>query len=132
MKMDFTEIFCHIDDFLKELDAKTNFITDRDNKPGCKSRLNRKGNIQAYILQIQLSQQFAITNKPQAIVYSSELLKAVHDVIAGIGMVNLLHYNSTNDQSIPLDYRIYDKDTDDKTKNDHFCEMQAKAKDKNN
>ena len=55
---------------------------------------------------------------------------AVHDVIAGIGMVNLLHYNSTNDQSIPLDYRIYDKDTDDKTKNDHFCEMLALAKDR--
>ena len=55
---------------------------------------------------------------------------AVHDVIAGIGMVNLLHHNSTNDQSIPLDYRIYDKDTDGKTKNDHFCEMLTLAKDR--
>ena len=41
MKIDFTEIFCHVDDFFKELDAKTNFITDKNNKPGCKSRLNR-------------------------------------------------------------------------------------------
>ena len=40
MKMDFTEIFCYVDDFLKELDAKTNFITNENNKPGCKSRLN--------------------------------------------------------------------------------------------
>lgn len=55
---------------------------------------------------------------------------AVHDVIAGIGMVNLLHHNSANDQSIPLDYRIYDKDTDGKTKNDHFCEMLTLAKDR--
>ena len=41
MKIDFTEIFCHVDDFFRELDAKTNFITDKNNKPGCKSRLNR-------------------------------------------------------------------------------------------
>ena len=41
MKIDFTEIFCHVDNFFKELDAKTNFITDNNNKPGCKSRLNR-------------------------------------------------------------------------------------------
>ena len=41
MKIDFTEIFCHVDDFFKELDAKTNCITDKNNKPGCKSRLNR-------------------------------------------------------------------------------------------
>ena len=40
MKIDFTEIFCHVDDFFRELDAKTNFITDKNNKPGCKSRLN--------------------------------------------------------------------------------------------
>ena len=40
MKIDFTEIFCYVDDFLKELDTKTNFITNTNNKPGCKSRLN--------------------------------------------------------------------------------------------
>lgn len=55
---------------------------------------------------------------------------AVHDVIAGIGMLNLLHYNSINDQSVPLDYRIYDKDTDGKTKNDHFCEILTLAKER--
>lgn len=28
MTLDFTEIFCYVDDFLKELDIRTNFITD--------------------------------------------------------------------------------------------------------
>ena len=28
MTLDFTEIFCYVDDFLKELDVRTNFITD--------------------------------------------------------------------------------------------------------
>ena len=41
MKIDFTEIFCHVDDFFKELDNKTNSITNKNNKPGCRSRLNR-------------------------------------------------------------------------------------------
>ena len=44
---------------------------------------------------------------------------AAHDVIPGIGMVNLLHYYAKTEQSIPVDYRIYDKGTDGKTKNDH-------------
>ena len=41
MKIDFSEIFCHVDDCLKELDNKTNSITNKNNKPGCNSRLNR-------------------------------------------------------------------------------------------
>ena len=41
MKIDFREIFCHFDDLFKGLDAKTNFVTNKNNKPGCKSRLNR-------------------------------------------------------------------------------------------
>jgi len=28
MKMDFTEIYCHVDDFFKELDTKTGLITN--------------------------------------------------------------------------------------------------------
>ena len=40
MQIDFIEIFCHVDDFFKELDDKTNFITNKNNKPGCKTRLN--------------------------------------------------------------------------------------------
>ena len=41
MKMDFTEIYCHVDDFFKELDTKTGLITNNKNKTGCQSRLNR-------------------------------------------------------------------------------------------
>jgi len=41
MKMDFTEIYCHVDDFLKELDNKTGLIANNNNKTGCQGRLNR-------------------------------------------------------------------------------------------
>lgn len=51
-----------------------------------------------------------------------------HDVITGIGLVNLLWHNLTTVESIPIDYRIYDKDSDGKTKNTHFSEMLALAK----
>nr|WP_063655974.1 hypothetical protein [Candidatus Arsenophonus triatominarum] len=53
-----------------------------------------------------------------------------HDVIAGIGLVNLRWHNLTTVDSIPIDYRIYDKDSDGKTKNTHFSEMLALAKKK--
>lgn len=52
----------------------------------------------------------------------------VHDVIAGIGLVNLLWHGLESEESIPIDYRVYDKDTDGKTKNDHFREMLKLAK----
>lgn len=51
-----------------------------------------------------------------------------HDVIAGIGLVNLLWHSLDTKESIPVDYRIYDKPTDGKTKNTHFCEMLKLAK----
>ena len=41
MPIDFTEIYCHVDDFLKELDKKTGLITHHSNKTGCQSKLNR-------------------------------------------------------------------------------------------
>ncbi len=41
MIMDFTEIFCYVDDFFQELDKHTNSITNHNNKSGPKSRLNR-------------------------------------------------------------------------------------------
>lgn len=53
-----------------------------------------------------------------------------HDVIAGIGLINLLWHGLDNKESIPIDYRIYDKDSDGKTKNTHFCEMLRLAKDR--
>ena len=51
-----------------------------------------------------------------------------HDVIAGIGLLNLLWYGFDSEQATPVDYRIYDKDTDGKTKNTHLCEMLSLAK----
>jgi hypothetical protein len=46
-----------------------------------------------------------------------------HDVIAGIGLVNLVWHGLESEEFIPVDYRVYDKDTDGKTKNDHFRDM---------
>lgn len=51
-----------------------------------------------------------------------------HDVIAGIGLVNLLWHGLEQAQSVPIDYRIYDKDSDGKTKNSHFCDRLSLAK----
>jgi len=41
---------------------------------------------------------------------------AVHDVIPGIGMVNLLYHDTKTEQSIPVDYT----GSNSKTKNDYF------------
>ena len=51
-----------------------------------------------------------------------------HDVIAGIGLVNLLWYDLDKQENLPIDYRVYDKATDGKTKNTHLCEMISLAK----
>ena len=53
-----------------------------------------------------------------------------HDVIAGIGLINLLWHGLDSEESVPVDYRIYDKDTDGKTKNTHFCDMLKLAKER--
>lgn len=52
------------------------------------------------------------------------------DVIAGIGLINLLWYGFDKKESIPVDFRIYDKETDGKTKNHHFCDMLSLAKER--
>jgi hypothetical protein len=46
-----------------------------------------------------------------------------HDVIKGIGVVNLLFKQVASKEVIPVDYRIYFPKDDGKTKNDHFREM---------
>ena len=51
-----------------------------------------------------------------------------HDVIAGIGLVNLIWHSLEQKNTIPVDYRIYNKEDDGKTKNKHFCDMIALAK----
>ena len=53
-----------------------------------------------------------------------------HSVIAGISVVNLVWHEVESDEFLPIDYRIYDKDTDGKTKNDHFRDMLKLAKER--
>lgn len=48
-----------------------------------------------------------------------------HAVVSGINLLSLLWTDA--DRAVPCDYRIYDKDTDGLTKNDHFQEMLMEA-----
>lgn len=50
-----------------------------------------------------------------------------HGVVAGIGVVNVVHSNGAAGDCYPLDYRIYALDADSKTKNDHFRDMLVAA-----
>jgi hypothetical protein len=52
---------------------------------------------------------------------------AVHGLVHGINIVNLVHSNRTGDTSFPIDYAIYCPDTDGRTKNDIFRDMIALA-----
>jgi len=49
-----------------------------------------------------------------------------HQLVNGICLVNLLWVNG--EMYIPVDYRVYYKANDDKTKNDHFRDMLRRAK----
>jgi hypothetical protein len=40
----------------------------------------------------------------------------------------MLWYGLEQEEAIAVDYRIYDKTTDGKTKNTHFCDMLRLAK----
>lgn len=51
---------------------------------------------------------------------------AVHGLVRGIGVVNLVH--SDGEDFYPIDYRVYAPEADGKTKNDHFGEMVLNAK----
>ena len=44
-----------------------------------------------------------------------------HSVVKGIGLITLVWTDGTN--TFPIDYRIYDKDGDELSKNDHFRDM---------
>ena len=48
---------------------------------------------------------------------------AEHGLVRGIGVVNLVHSSGAAGDFYPIDYRVYDPDSDGKTKNDHFREM---------
>jgi hypothetical protein len=53
---------------------------------------------------------------------------AVPGLVRGICVVNLMHTNGQAGDYWPIDFRIYDKIGDGKTKNDHFREMLTLAK----
>lgn len=46
-----------------------------------------------------------------------------HHVVTGIGVVTCVYYNPDTKRFYPLDYRIYDKARDGKTKLDHVSDM---------
>ena len=51
-----------------------------------------------------------------------------HRVVKGISLVTLVWTDGTS--IIPVDFRVYDREHDKKTKNDHFQEMLDKAKER--
>ena len=52
---------------------------------------------------------------------------AEHGLVRGIGVVNLIHTSGKPGEFYPIDYRIYARETDGKTKNEHFREMFIRA-----
>lgn len=48
-------------------------------------------------------------------------------LVRGIGVVNLVHTTGEDGEHYPIDFRIYAKQADGKTKNDHFQEMLVRA-----
>lgn len=44
-----------------------------------------------------------------------------HDVVKGIGLITMLW--TDGEKHVPLDFRVYDPNSDGKTKNDHFLDM---------
>jgi hypothetical protein len=52
---------------------------------------------------------------------------AVGGLVRGIGVVNLVHTNGEDGEHYPVDFRVYAKEADGKTKNDHFREMMLRA-----
>jgi hypothetical protein len=49
-------------------------------------------------------------------------------LVRGIGVVNLLHSSGKEGNFFPIDFRVFDPQSDGKTKNDHFLEMLLRAK----
>jgi hypothetical protein len=50
------------------------------------------------------------------------------EVVSGINLITLLW--TDGDRAVPVDYRVFDKDRDRKTKNDHFSQMLLEARDR--
>jgi hypothetical protein len=52
---------------------------------------------------------------------------AEHGLVRGIDIVNLIHTTGKDGGYFPIDFRIYDVESDGKTKHDHFREMLIRA-----
>ena len=68
-----------------------------------------------------LDKRFSRANELAKVQYSG----AEHGLVNGINLVNLLWTNL--EKCVPVDYRIYQKEIDGKTKNDLFIELLKKA-----
>lgn len=69
-----------------------------------------------------LDKRFSRKNELAHVQYSGN----EHGLVNGISLVNFLWTDA--EEIIPVDYRVYDKTRDDKTKNDHFQDMLERAK----
>lgn len=69
-----------------------------------------------------LDKRFSRKNELAKIQYSGN----DHGLVNGISLVNLLWTDL--EEIVPVDYRVYDRERDDKTKNDHFLDMLNRAK----
>jgi hypothetical protein len=94
---------------------------------------NHLWEVAKHLLDDSADSYFIIDDSVQNKQYSKviELVKrqysgATGGLVRGIGVVNLVHTNVTGD-FCPVDFRIYAKTYDGKTKNDHFQEMLIEA-----
>lgn len=71
-----------------------------------------------------LNKEYSRCNELAKVQYSGN----EHDLVNGICLVNLLWTGDDGQEYIPVDYRVYKPENDDKTKNDHFKDMLKRAK----
>lgn len=71
-----------------------------------------------------LDKRYSRKNELARVQYSGN----VHGLVNGISIVNLLWTSGEN--YIPVDYRVYDKTRDGRSKNDHFLDMLDKAEER--
>jgi putative transposase len=69
-----------------------------------------------------LEKKYSRENELAKVQYSGDS----HALVNGIDLVNLLW--TDGERFIPIDYRVYKKENDDKTKNDHLQDMLKRAK----
>lgn len=71
-----------------------------------------------------LEKKYSQFNELAKVQYSGNL----HHLTKGISLVNLLWTGDQCEEYVPVDYRVYKKENDDRTKNDHFRDMLKRAK----